>query len=441
MLEEPDQDAWTLEATNDDYPIGTHRWVRGQGDNEESRTLKLTQCSKQEFSCWTYANCIPLSKRCDGIVDCPDDRSDEENCSLTVIDDTYQKRQTPNANLTVYATLRVINLQYIKELDSKFTLQFQLIMEWNDPRVEFRNLKSRNTANMILGEDRDQFWLPSLDFVNTDSRLGTLVDDTTVLMALRETSPELKDLDAIYEDLVYPGSKNKLKLARTYTVQLKCKFNMFMFPFDRQACPLVLDVPRHLDETVTLELINVSTTMEPEVSSYQYEGLTVVSKRIGHRIEVKMGLKRIYTMYFATTFLPTSCLVAVAELTLFIDEAHFEATIMVALTSMLVMYTLYQSVVSSLPATAYIKLIDLWLLVGLLLPFAVFMILVIVDATGNNNIIQPTLAEYGIGGYGKSTSKKNRRSRILTWSRLVIPLGTGLFFIVFFFYGMSGKKY
>ena len=38
-------------------------------------------------------------------------------------------------------------------------------------------------------------------------------------------------------------------------------------------------------------------------------------------------------------------------MTLFIDESHFKTTVMVALTTMLVMYTLYQSVARSLPQT------------------------------------------------------------------------------------------
>ena len=60
---------------------------------------------------------------------------------------------------------------------------------------------------------------------------------------------------------------------------------------------------------------------------------------------------------------------------MFIDEAHFRTTVMVALTAMLVMYTLYQSIARSLPQTAYLKLIDAWLLFGLISPFFVFLAL------------------------------------------------------------------
>ena len=72
-------------------------------------------------------------------------------------------------------------------------------------------------------------------------------------------------------------------------------------------------------------------------------------------------------------------MITITELTLLIDPGRFEATIMVALTSKLVMYTLYQSVEASLPQTSYLKMIDIWLLMGLMLPFVIILILIAVD--------------------------------------------------------------
>ena len=58
-------------------------------------------------------------------------------------------------------------------------------------------------------------------------------------------------------------------------------------------------------------------------------------------------------------------------------EGHFETTITVSLTTMLVMYTLYQSILDTLPQTSYLKLIDIWLIACLTLPFLVFLVEVI----------------------------------------------------------------
>ena len=91
-------------------------------------------------------------------------------------------------------------------------------------------------------------------------------------------------------------------------------------------------------------------------------------------VVIEFTLKRRYSFYLAAVYLPSICLLLAAEITLFIDESHFEATTMVALTSMLVMYTLYQSSSASLPQTSYLKMIDVWLLPGLILPFVVFLL-------------------------------------------------------------------
>merc|ERR1711981_859084 len=91
-------------------------------------------------------------------------------------------------------------------------------------------------------------------------------------------------------------------------------------------------------------------------------------------VVIEFTLKRRYAFYLASCYLPSVCLLLAAEITLFIDESHFEATTMVALTSMLVMYTLYQASSAALPQTSYLKMIDVWLLPGLILPFVVFLI-------------------------------------------------------------------
>ena len=53
---------------------------------------------------------------------------------------------------------------------------------------------------------------------------------------------------------------------------------------------------------------------------------------------------------------------------------------MIALTSMLVTYTLFQSISHHLPHTSYMKMIDIWLFGGLIFPFFIIAILVIMDS-------------------------------------------------------------
>ena len=102
-------------------------------------------------------------------------------------------------------------------------------------------------------------------------------------------------------------------------------------------------------------------------------------------IYVEITLRRMISYHVVSTFGPTLTLLMIAEVTLFISESHFEATIMLAITSMLVMYTLYQSASSSLPKTAYVKMIDTWLIFGLVVPFIIFLILTLIEMLNDDD--------------------------------------------------------
>ncbi len=61
-------------------------------------------------------------------------------------------------------------------------------------------------------------------------------------------------------------------------------------------------------------------------------------------------------------------------MTLQFDDSKTELSAGLSLTIMLVMYTMYQSISQALVKTAYLKMIDYWLLFCLLMPFVIFMI-------------------------------------------------------------------
>jgi hypothetical protein len=89
---------------------------------------------------------------------------------------------------------------------------------------------------------------------------------------------------------------------------------------------------------------------------------------------VGLKLKRIFSYHLTNTYMPTITLLIIAEITLHFDDTKTELAIGLSLTIMLVMYTMYQSISGSLIKTAYLKMIDYWLLFCLLMPFVIFII-------------------------------------------------------------------
>ena len=86
-----------------------------------------------------------------------------------------------------------------------------------------------------------------------------------------------------------------------------------------------------------------------------------------------------------TTYLPSSLLICITFATMHFKPFFFEAALTVNLTNMLVMTTIFISVMARLPATAYIKHIDIWLIGGQLLPFLEVVILTMKEKLRDGN--------------------------------------------------------
>merc|ERR1712052_34269 len=71
-----------------------------------------------------------------------------------------------------------------------------------------------------------------------------------------------------------------------------------------------------------------------------------------------------------TTYFPSLLLTAITFATTFIKPFFFEAALSVNLTTMLVMTTIFISKMEGLPPTSDIKMIDFWLILCQMVPFA-----------------------------------------------------------------------
>jgi hypothetical protein len=126
--------------------------------------------------------------------------------------------------------------------------------------------------------------------------------------------------------------------------------------------------------------------------------------------------------YFYPIYVFCSLLV-IAEVTLYFVESQMELAVGLTLTIMLVMYTMYQSINESSTKTAYLKMIDFWLLFCLLVPFTIFMIEItwLLRRTKKDLETKNSLAnEIGM---------KWSNRRII---QILVPSLTGIFIIIYF---------
>ena len=96
-------------------------------------------------------------------------------------------------------------------------------------------------------------------------------------------------------------------------------------------------------------------------------------------VTMTITLKRKIMNEMMTTYLPSVLLMLITYATTFFKPYFFEAALSVNLTTMLVMTTIFMTVMQMLPATAYVKMIDIFLIFGQLYPFCEVVLLTMME--------------------------------------------------------------
>ena len=105
-----------------------------------------------------YDVCVfSMTERCDQIIQCQD-KSDEDNCSLLVFEESYNKLVAPfvlnptdnsiiPVSIKVSTSLR--NVLEISEFTHTIDLKLGISLEWYDNRILFHNLKNKDALNVL----------------------------------------------------------------------------------------------------------------------------------------------------------------------------------------------------------------------------------------------------------------------------------------------------
>ena len=339
--------------------------------------------------------------------------------------------------------MHIYDILDVKELEMEYTVFMKIKLIWYDPRITFRNLKEKKDANRLGIKDIEKIWSPKLLFIDSD-QVGTIkaADGDQVsadiskyssrgtVRIVRNGQPQPNPLNELDEDYLYLGNENAIMMTNYIVVKLGCSFQLEMYPFDSQICPIKLIRPANMGDMILKwakipTIGNIDLTQYEVFTSLQYNATISIN-----RIDVNIRLRRKLSSHIFNTYIPTLCLVMITGFTLFIDSSHFEATIMVALTTMLVMYTLHQSITAHLPMTAYLKMIDIWLFGGLIVPFIIIGILISFDYL----VIKEANQVVYIG-----KDKKSRwNSKLVKKSvQIILPLTVGILMGLYWIFGLT----
>ena len=224
--------------------------------------------------------------------------------------------------------------------------------------------------------------------------------------------------ESLDEVEMFEGSENPLVMRQVYAHTFHCKFKLQQFPFDTQACSIDM-VLSHDDQNMG-ELVPsiLEMTEDTDLTLFMVKRWVLGYKLIGNAkdgLKMRVVLKRKIMNQLLTTYLPSLLLIVITFATTFFKPFYFEAALGVNLTTMLVMTTIFIGEMQMLPMTAYVKMIDVWLVFCQLVPFTEVLLLTGMEYFRNSNNDQNAAAD---------TSDENANSVKVVWIK---ALGENIF--------------
>ena len=108
---------------------------------------------------------------------------------------------------------------------------------------------------------------------------------------------------------------------------------------------------------------------DKDLTLFTISDLTLAKEGNKNMVYMAIKLKRKIVTELVTTYFPTILLLLITFSTIFFDKDLFGDAIAVNLTIMLVMTTIFTSKIEELPPTSDMKMIDIWLICCLVIPF------------------------------------------------------------------------
>ena len=351
-------------------PIGLNSWYFLLDDESKVVDMKLhVKVQQPGHFCCNDGLCIKAEQRCDRIADCPTEE-DEKDCHIirhttTTIQDTFQLNTKINVSITIKDIID------IDDRNSVITLLFGIKLEWFDPKLTFSHLKDDEKRNMI----HSPLWIPKLKMlVLTDQKYQ---DPLESIFIVRKQSEAIlpDDPNSLDQEEFYLGEENPLVIDELHQEAFVSSFNRIqLYPFDVQNCSINIYVYGADEEMTTLMVGSITDIGQKSIREYEIDGwfLEDASSPDTSGLIMKVTLSRNTQSIILVTYLPTILMNIINQATSYIraDNAY-ELIITVNITCMMVLSSVYLSVSNSLPSTATIKPVEVWLLFNLAYPFLV----------------------------------------------------------------------
>ncbi|XP_071541926.1 uncharacterized protein [Panulirus ornatus] len=367
-------------------PTGRGIWEFQGG----SALLTVTHCNAAHFSC-TEGLCVPRKNLCDGLHHCADD-SDEKECQLIVKHEGYVPKISPANGKkmpeTMYYDPFIFAVSDITTMDGKATFDISIVFKWKDPRISIRNPKPQRQYF-----ECSEIWFPTL-FVVSGYTEGILqkIDPYSgdcFIESHKNHSPH-RPLGDPYNNEVSDGSEIEINYRIGFLVTLPCHFQLQRYPFGRQMCNACIVLNNGYEDYILQPMYPEDDIYEVDNSKtdlLEFKLLRATQEVVAKDSEGKesvvvltLHLSSLYDYHLLNSFAPSALMFFISFSSLFFPMENFNERIMVSLTALLVLATLFAQASNTSVRTPYLKLLDVWYAAMIAFCFLVVVINVIVNS-------------------------------------------------------------
>ena len=233
------------------YVLGKHSWtilndsIECEQEGLNTQQLKMSGCIEGEFTC-NNGDCVDMTERCDQVLDCAD-KSDEVNCKVVFLEESYRKDAPPVSlhrekntrkviPASVWVDLTLLDISGIRETNNVIDIKFTAELKWIELRATYHNLKKDSSQNTIgVSTGTQDLWIPNLIYRNNKDNDDTRSEvKKSKFLIERRGNFTRSGLEVLDEIEIFTGKDNPIIMLQSYTKEFRCTFNLRVFPFDTQ---------------------------------------------------------------------------------------------------------------------------------------------------------------------------------------------------------------
>ena len=309
-----------------------------ENKNDKINNTSSDNDLKNEFGC------LPLEKW--NLM-----RVNYEAVKLVCVSDDYEIGQKPKeiAMHPIFAELEKSRIVDIDENKKTITMDIRLLCFWRDERIKAVFPKNSGVVMLppVTSIEKPEVWNPFqwLEFGNLIDR-RFILDPIAMKIGLGGSETANTILDYASETTLFPVNSSVVWSRIYWRVTVSCSFNFSTFPFDKQECYLIMDLPFNWNLTLHSETEYTAKYHADgfEIQSYEFGPIKGYDKLLGTHstlFGVVFEAKRHVSKYILQYYLPSITIVMASSVSFIIPLSAIPGRVALVVTQFLTLTNIF----------------------------------------------------------------------------------------------------